>query len=49
MMYLGDTHLVCGQCTGLVGAYYVCAAESLNTRQVSNDGIFLSHFLRSKS
>lgn len=47
-MHLGDAHLICGQCACLVGAYHVCAAESFDTGQVSDDGIFLSHLFGSK-
>jgi len=49
LMYLGDAHLVCSQCTCLVGAYHIRAPESFDARQVSDDGIFLSHLLGAKS
>ena len=44
-MYLGDAHLICGQCACLVRANHVCAPERFDTRQISDDGILLRHLL----
>ena len=36
-------HLVLSQSTGLVRAYYLSAAESLNGSQLTDDGVSLTH------
>ena len=40
---LDDGHPVLRQCAGLVGAYDLSAAESLNCGQAADDGIALTH------
>lgn len=47
--YSRNAHLISCQCTSLVATNHVRASESLHTRKVTDDGVFLGHFFRTKS
>lgn len=47
--HLGHTHLVGGECAGLVGADDRGAAQGFHRRQASDNGVLLGHTAGTKS
>lgn len=47
--HLGHTHLVGGECAGLIGADDRGATQRLHRRQASDNGVLLGHTAGTKS